>query len=96
MRKGQFSYFDKKMAAGFDLHVDSVSVGSLQPGTQQAVVIVACDFPIGGTAAAYLFDERKGRRASAAARKSAAANLGRRLGAGPSLRSTCRFAKNFL
>ncbi|MBV8370926.1 MAG: hypothetical protein JO036_18585 [Candidatus Eremiobacteraeota bacterium] len=59
MRKGSFSYFDAKMAAGFDLHVDAVKEGSLQPGTRQAAVVLACDFPVGGTAAAYLFDERK-------------------------------------
>ncbi len=58
MRKGAFSYFDKKMGAGFDLHVDAVTEGSLRPGTRQAVVVLACDFPVGGTAAAYLFDER--------------------------------------
>ncbi len=58
MQKGSFSYFDARMGAGFDLHVASVTEGSLQNGTSQAVVVVACDFPIGGTAAAYLFDER--------------------------------------
>jgi len=93
MRKGQFSYFDKKMAAGFDLHVDSVSVGSLQPGTQQAVVIVACDFPIGGTAAAYLFDERKD--AAVLLAQVGAANWGGDWGAGPSSIHV-RFAKSFL
>jgi hypothetical protein len=93
MRKGQFSYFDKKMAAGFDLHVDSVSVGSLQHGTQQAVVIVACDFPIGGTAAAYLFDERKDTAVLLA--QVGAANWGGDWGAGPSSIHV-RFAKNFL
>jgi hypothetical protein len=59
MRKGSFSYFDGKMGAGFDLHVDAVKEGTLQAGTRQAAVVVACDFPVGGTAAAYLFDERK-------------------------------------
>ena len=49
---------DAKMGAGFDLRVDSVKEGSLQSGTRQAVVVLACDFPVGGTAAAYLFDER--------------------------------------
>jgi hypothetical protein len=58
MRKGSFSYFDQRMGTGFDLHVTSVTEGSLHTGTSQAVVVVACDFPIGGTAAAYLFDER--------------------------------------
>ncbi len=59
MRRGAFSYFDQKMAAGFDLHVAAVKKGSLRAGTRQAVVVIACDFPVGGTAAAYLFDERK-------------------------------------
>jgi hypothetical protein len=58
MRRGSFSYFDPKMAAGFDLHVASVTKGSLQAGTRQAVVVLACDFPVGGTSAAYVFDER--------------------------------------
>jgi hypothetical protein len=61
MRRGSFAYFDPKMGAGFDLHVDSVTEGTLQDGTRQAVVVIVCDFPVGGTAAAYLFDERKGR-----------------------------------
>jgi hypothetical protein len=82
MRKGRFSYFDKKMAAGFDLHVDSVSSGSLQTGTRQDVVVVACDFPVGGAAAAYLFDERKGGATLLA--QVGAANWGGDWGAGPS------------
>ncbi len=53
MRRGSFSYFDRKMAAGFDLHVASIAKGSLQAGTGQAVVVLTCDFPVGGTAAAY-------------------------------------------
>ena len=60
MRRGNFSYFDKKMGAGFDLHVASVTRGSLQEGKRHAVVVIACDFPVGGTAAAYLFEERAG------------------------------------
>ncbi|HTD35142.1 MAG TPA: hypothetical protein VK665_15865 [Candidatus Elarobacter sp.] len=58
MRKGTFSYEDRKMATGFDLFVRRVVRGSLAPGTRQAVVVMTCDFPIGGTAAAYAFDER--------------------------------------
>jgi hypothetical protein len=58
MRRGSFSYFDDKMGTGFDLGVRSVKEGSLKAGTRQAVVVIACDFPIGGTAAAYAFDER--------------------------------------
>lgn len=60
MRKGAFSYFDRQMGTGFDLHVDAVTEGSLAAGTRQAVVVIACDFPVGGTAAAYVYDERKG------------------------------------
>ena len=60
MRKGSFAYFDPKMAQGFDLHVVKVTEGSLRAGTRQAVVVLACDFPIGGTAEAYAFDERTG------------------------------------
>jgi hypothetical protein len=93
MRKGQFSYFDPKMGAGFDLHVDSVATGSLQSGTRQAVVVVACDFPIGGTAAAYLFDERSGGAVLLA--QVGAANWGGDWGAGPGSIHV-RFAKNFL
>ena len=59
MRKGSFSYFDKREAVGFDLYVDSVKEGSLGNGTRQAVVVITCEFPVGGTAAAYAFDERK-------------------------------------
>lgn len=59
MRKGRFSYFDKREAVGFDLYVDAVKKGSLENGTRQAVVIITCEFPIGGTAAAYAFDERQ-------------------------------------
>lgn len=59
MRKGRFSYFDRKMVVGFDLYVRAVTEGSLENGTRQAVVVLACDYPVGGTAAAYLFDERK-------------------------------------
>ena len=57
MRKGAFSYFDQKMGAGFDLRVDSVKRGSLIPGTRQAVIVLVCDFPVGGTAEAYVFSE---------------------------------------
>jgi hypothetical protein len=55
VRKGTFSYVDKKMGTGFDVSVKSVTLGSLQSGTQQAVVTLACDFPVGGTAAAYAY-----------------------------------------
>jgi hypothetical protein len=93
MRQGRFSYFDQKMGAGFDLHVDSVQEGSLQDGTQQAVVVLACDFPVGGTAAAYLFDER--RDAAVLLGQVGAANWGIDWGQGPSSIHV-RFAKHFL
>jgi hypothetical protein len=93
MRKGRFSYFDEKMAAGFDLHVDSVHEGSLRDGTRQAVVVLACDYPVGGTAAAYLFDERKA--ATVLLGQVGTANWGPDWGAGPSSIHV-RFAKHFL
>jgi hypothetical protein len=55
--------------------------------------VIACDFPVGGTAAAYLFDERKGGAALLA--QVGAANWGGDWGAGPSSIHV-RFAKNFL
>jgi hypothetical protein len=58
MHKGWYSYDDSKTGTSFELNVHAVKEGSLRDGTRQAVVILACDFPIGGTAAAYLFDER--------------------------------------
>jgi len=94
MRKGSFAYFDEKMGAGFDLNVHSVTEGSLAKGTQQAVVVLACDYPAdGGTAAAYVFDERD----SGAALLSdvAVANWGSDWGAGPDS-IHIRFAKRFL
>jgi len=69
MRKGSFSYFDQKMG------------GSLTPGSQQAVVVLVCDFPVGGTAEAYVFNDRG---ASAAILGDvASANWGPDWGAGP-------------
>jgi hypothetical protein len=56
VRKGSYSYFDKKMAVGFDVFVRGVVLGSLRAGTQQAVVTIACDYPVGGTAEAYAYD----------------------------------------
>ena len=93
MRRGSFSYFDRKMAAGFELHVDSVSKGSLRDGTRQAVVVLACDFPHGGTAAAYLFDERKD--AAVLLARVATADWGGDWGNGPSSIHV-RFAHHFL
>lgn len=58
MKKGTYSYFDQKMGTGFDVSVSNVKLGSLRPGTQQAVVVLACDFPIGGTAEAFAYDIR--------------------------------------
>ena len=93
MRKGNFSYFDEKMGAGFDLHVDSVKEGSLKDGTRQALVVLACDFPVGGTAAAYLFDEHND--AAVLLAQVGEANWGADWGRGP--RSIhVRFAKHFL
>src|SRR5438552_16583369 len=93
MRKGGFSYFDDKMGAGFDLNVHSVTEGKLAKGTQQAVVVLACDFPIGGTAAAYAFDERK--NGAVLLSEVGAANWGGDWGRGPDS-IHIRFAKQFL
>jgi len=93
MTKGSFSYFDEKMGAGFELHVASVKEGSLAAGTRQAVVVVACDFPIGGTAQAYVFDERNNKPILLSA--VADANWGGDWGRGPDSIHT-RFAKQFL
>jgi len=81
MEKGSFSYFDKNMGAGFDLRVDSVKKGSLAPGTQQAVVTIVCDFPVGGTAEAYVFSDNGATAAPLG--DVAIANWGPDWGAGP-------------
>ncbi len=81
MVKGSFSYFDKNMGAGFDLRVDSVKKGSLAPGTRQAVVVLVCDFPVGGTAEAYVFSD--GGNSAAMLGDVASANWGVDWGAGP-------------
>jgi len=81
MRRGSFSYVDKNMGAGFDLRVDSVKRGSLAPGSRQAVVVLVCEFPIGGTAEAYVFSDR-GNTAEMLG-DVASANWGGDWGAGP-------------
>jgi hypothetical protein len=58
VRKGAFHYLDQRAAVGFDIYVDAVKRGVLRDGTRQAVVVLTCEFPVGGTAAAYAFDER--------------------------------------
>jgi hypothetical protein len=93
MRRGNFSYFDPKMGAGFDLHVAAVTKGSLQAGTRQAVVLLACDFPVGGTSAAYLFDERESGAVLLA--RVATADWGPDWGQGPNSIHV-RFAKHLL
>lgn len=93
MEKGSFAYFDQKMGVGFDLRVDGVTRGSLSNGTHQAVVVIVCDLPIGGTAAAYLFDERS--NGATLLQQVAEANWGPDWGAGPQS-IHIRFAGNFL
>jgi hypothetical protein len=78
---GRFDYFDQKMGAGFTISVKSVTAGSLGAGSRQAVVVLTCDFPIGGTAAAYLFDIHG--NAATLLGKVADANWGADWGAGP-------------
>jgi hypothetical protein len=81
VRSGRFDYFDKRMGQGFDIYVESVTEGSLADGTRQAVVVLTCEFPVGGTAAAYVFNEH-GERAALLAQV-ATANWGPDWGAGP-------------
>lgn len=80
MRRGKFWYTDKD-AADFMLTVDSVKQGSLKAGAQHAVVVIECDYPVGGTAAAYLF-EQQGSTAMLLG-KVATADWGGDWGAGP-------------
>jgi hypothetical protein len=82
MRDGQFAYFDETMGAGFDLSVEAVTVGSLRAGTRQALVVLKCQFPVGGTAAAYLYGIHGG--AATLLGEVADANWGPDWGAGPS------------
>jgi hypothetical protein len=82
MRKGSFTYVDPKIAQGFDLLVFKVTEGSLRAGTRQAVVVLTCDFPIGGTAEAYAFDERTAGAVLLA--RVASADWGGDWGSGPS------------
>lgn len=93
MKNGSFAYYDKAMGAGFDLHVAAVVNGSLAPGTHQAVVVIACDFPVGGTAGAYAFSDR-GATAEPLG-EVATANWGPDWGAGPDSIHV-RFTKKFL
>jgi hypothetical protein len=58
MRRGKFTYSNTKMGVDFDVYVHSVTRGSLKAGTHQDVVVLACDFPVGGVSSAYVFDER--------------------------------------
>jgi hypothetical protein len=58
IRAGTYSYEDPKMGADFTVKLESVVRGSLRAGTQQAVAVIACDFPMGGTAGAYAYDIR--------------------------------------
>ena len=74
MRSGSFYYEDPQMGQAFTVTVKSVQRGSLQPGTHQALVVLQCEFPIGGTAAAYVFDEQK--TGAVLLRKIAVANWG--------------------
>ena len=56
VRNGKFTHTDRREAAEFAVYVTSVKEGSLHAGTRQAVVTLACDFPVGGTSAAYLYN----------------------------------------
>ncbi|HTD37974.1 MAG TPA: hypothetical protein VK669_10700 [Candidatus Limnocylindrales bacterium] len=93
MRKGSFSFEDRTMGTGFDLHVSSVKEGALRPGTRQAVVVIACDFPVGGTSAAYVYDAHG--TAATLLGQVASADWGSDWGAGPSTIGV-RFANRLL
>ena len=82
MRKGKYTYLDQKMTVSFDVYVTSVKEGSLYSGTRQAVVTVGCNFPVGGTSEAYLYDLRGGE--ATFVRTVGEANWGGDWGAGPS------------
>ncbi|MBV9277141.1 MAG: hypothetical protein JOZ97_02795 [Candidatus Eremiobacteraeota bacterium] len=82
LRQGKYHYFDRKMAADFDVYVTAVKEGSLYRGTRQAVVTVGCDFPVGGTSQAYLYNVRGD--SATFVRTVGQANWGGDWGAGPS------------
>jgi hypothetical protein len=93
IRKGSYSYFDQNMGAGFEVFVDSVKQGSLRAGTQQAVVVLTCQFPMGGTAGAYAYDIRGDKTVLLG--EVGTADWGADWGAGPKS-IHIRFAKQFL
>jgi len=93
IRKGTYSYFDQNMGTGFEVSVESVKRGSLGPGTQQAVVVLACQFPMGGTAGAYAYDVRGD--TAVLLGEVGTADWGGDWGAGPKS-IHIRFAKRFL
>ena len=93
VRNGKFSHTDRREASEFPVYVTSVKEGSLHAGTRQAVVTLACDFPVGGTSAAYLYNVH-GDAATFVA-KAGEANWGGDWGAGPS-QIRVRFTQRFL
>ncbi|HEY1654514.1 MAG TPA: hypothetical protein VGF86_05320 [Candidatus Tumulicola sp.] len=93
VRKGVYSYFDKEQGTGFDVAVKSVTPGSLHPGTHQAVVILACHFPSGGVAGAYVYNVHP--NAAVLLGSVGGASWGGDWGSGPSSIHV-RFAKQFL
>lgn len=56
VRNGTFAYTNETMGTAFDVSVSFVQRGSLLPGRQQALVVLACHFPIGGTSTSYVYD----------------------------------------
>jgi hypothetical protein len=56
VRAGTYAYNNAAMGTAFDVSVAFVQRGSLQSGTQQALVVLSCEFPIGGTSTSYLYD----------------------------------------
>ena len=73
--------------------MDAVKTGSLRAGTLQAVVVLECQFPIGGTAERYAYDVRG--NTAVLLRDVDGAAWGGDWGGGPSS-IHIRFAKRFL
>ncbi len=93
VRNGTYAYNNAKMGTAFDVAVSYVQRGSLKPGTQQALVVLSCHFPIGGTSTAYVYDV--GGTSAALLGIVAGAGWGGDWGSGPASIHT-RFANGFL
>jgi hypothetical protein len=81
------------MGTAFDVAVSFVQRGSLRAGTQQALVVLTCHFPIGGTSTPYVYDING--TTAVLLGTLPGADWGGDWGSGPSSIHT-RFANNFL